>query len=232
MSERRYGLVVPILKNFKGFAELMWSVKEQVNVFVVDNWNHNRGVAAGWNLGVRNAMAAGCTHILVSNDDVILGSRVFSRCADELDTHSDTLIATACNTRGEKTVTPYNIDTFGSDTVSEGPDYSCFMVTPRLFEEVGTFDENIYPAYFEDNDSHHRIKLAGKKAVACGIATMLHRGSQTQNYEGSAPVVTSQLFERNRSYYVRKWGGVPGEEKFPTPYNDPSLTYRDWVKGR
>jgi len=33
---------------------------------------------------------------------------------------------------------------------------------------------------------------------------------------------------RNWAYHARKWGGPPGEEVYLHPYNDASLTLRDW----
>jgi GT2 family glycosyltransferase len=80
----------------------------------------------------------------------------------------------------------------------------------------------------DDNDSHYRIKLAGYEAYQIGEAKINHKGSQTQNADPNKPVVTSQMFEKNREYYSRKWGGWPGDEKYIRPFNDPNKTLKDW----
>lgn len=39
--------------------------------------------------------------------------------------------------------------------------WSCFALTARAVREVGTFDENIFPVYFEDQDYEWRLHRAG-----------------------------------------------------------------------
>ena len=33
---------------------------------------------------------------------------------------------------------------------------------------------------------------------------------------------------RQTSYYMRKWGGMQGSEKYKTPFNNPYLGIHDW----
>jgi GT2 family glycosyltransferase len=41
------------------------------------------------------------------------------------------------------------------------PDWSCIVLGQRVVEEVGLYDERLYPLYFDDNDYHRRIRHAG-----------------------------------------------------------------------
>ena len=40
---------------------------------------------------------------------------------------------------------------------SPHPDFSCFMIHRDTYKKVGPFDEEYWPAYYEDNDYHVRI---------------------------------------------------------------------------
>lgn len=50
-------------------------------------------------------------------------------------------------------LTPY------CDNLGRWCEYSLFAVTRRALLEVGLFDENIFPAYYEDDDYRIRLKV-------------------------------------------------------------------------
>jgi hypothetical protein len=64
-------LIVPVLKRFDLFAELMASVEYPYLPIVIDNWRGNRGVSPAWNLGMRKSLQAGNQYAIICNDDVI-----------------------------------------------------------------------------------------------------------------------------------------------------------------
>lgn len=218
----KLGIVVPVLNNFTGLTNMIKSIDHPFLPFIVDNYTKNRGVAAAWNLGAKNAIAKGCDYILICNDDIVFGPGTIAKLLEAGRSYfldGKTVMVTAMNVRealknGAKWETSYD----PSAQPAESPDYSCFLIQPSYFELIGDFDEAIWPAYFEDNDSHYRIKLAGKQALCIPWAPMYHIGSATQNFS-TRPVVTSQMFERNREYFVKKWGGTPGNEKFTVPFD-------------
>lgn len=228
------GLVVPVLNNFKGIAELLWSLEcrsLKVTPIVVDNWNENRGVSASWNFGLHKASNVGCDLVLVCNDDILFAPNTLPElvAAYYEDSH---ILVTANNVRDD--MGPYDItevtDT-GTMEIVEGPDYSCWMGEPgKLLSEIGLFDENFYPAYFEDNDHHYRIRLAGHKAGRVTSAWIYHRGSVTQNKDRKRPVVPPKQFRSNRRYYISKWGGPPGQEVNVHPYNNEDYDFKYWRK--
>jgi hypothetical protein len=204
----KIALVVPVYKNFEGFAELMYSVDEVVLPCVQPNWRENVGVSAGWNSGLRYAKAEGCTHALVCNDDIVLEPLTIRKLIDGLNVGFD--LISAINARDNKTD--------DRPRYPETPDFSCFMVNPQTFvDKFGEFDEEFTPAYFEDNDMAYRIKIGGGLYACRTDAGMFHKGSVTQNW-GGYPVVTGQMFEKNKEYYKLKWGGMPGAERFLTPF--------------
>lgn len=96
--------------------------------------------------------------------------------------------------------------------------FSAFAVSKSAIAAAGWFDENFVPAYYEDNDWNYRAKLVGVPAVELEN-NIRHYGSVTI---GSNPLYRSanhQSFTRNGSYYLRKWGGMPGQELYQTPFN-------------
>lgn len=102
---------------------------------------------------------------------------------------------------------------------AEHPNFSGFMINKLCWQKVGAFDEKFVPCYFEDNDYHYRIKLAGLKAITLPTALFYHFGSATQNEALEEPICPGPVFERNRDYFKEKWGGLPGDELFDKPFN-------------
>jgi hypothetical protein len=100
------------------------------------------------------------------------------------------------------------------------PDYSCFAIGAEYVQRIGPFDESFDPCYFEDNDSHRRIRLAGYEAAQW--TPYFHHGSTTLTTDLERLATISGeggAFGRCRSYYIQKWGGGPGEETFREPFN-------------
>ena len=217
------GLVVPVMSNFKGFAELMRSVNDIVLPIVEDNWTVNRGVSKAWNDGILWAAESGCSHVMVANDDVTFtGVEPLRNLAETMDF------------AGLDLITPTDVknvpDVFDS-SLGENPNFAAFMIRPAEFlEKFGEFDENFKPAYFEDNDMAYRIKVGGGRYANDLRYTIRHEGSVTQ-FKGQGPgeerVVSHMRFRLNRDYYQAKWGGIPGEEKYSTPFNRGG-SIRDW----
>lgn len=210
------GLVVPVLSNFTGFAQLINSVDVPIKPIVLDNWNGNRGVAASWNEGIRRGWDQEVLFIV--NDDVAFYPGTIEKIAEHI-----------CAERADL-ISAVESDTGQTGLHFEGkPDFCCFAIRPIEFVNTfGWFDENYRLGYFEDNDMHYRIELAGRDAL-CMDARVSHGGSVTQfsakNEEGR--VVSHEQFRANRDYYGRKWGGLPGEETYTTPF-DGGGSIKDW----
>lgn len=103
-----------------------------------------------------------------------------------------------------------------------GRGFALTLIKPDVFQAVGAFDENFWPAYFEDNDYLHRIAVADLsfenfKAEDLGC---VHHGSKTlQSFSNEGQLLFAQQFRELEWYYRKKWGGVVGEERFPYPFN-------------
>jgi hypothetical protein len=232
---KKVGIVFPTLNNFKGLAEAIASVQTAYDwtPYVWPNWRLNDPLSHAWNEGSKQAIAEDCDYILICNDDILFSPDTIDGLVEHLDKNKECVLVSATDRRGELPI-PHDIFNYPTPTeigVSEHPDFACFMIRPKTLEQVGLFDENFVPAYFEDNDYHYRIKLLGLVANATLAAPFYHFGSQTQN-SAEGVVVPSPVFEKNREYYAQKWGGFPGNETYKTPFGDPNNKVTEWSKIR
>lgn len=188
-------------------------------------WGFQRSV----NFGVNDAFERGFDIALVVNNDIVLHPEAIWRLAERFN-GGDVGMVTCMDVRGEmqeRHISPQLIGLLlAMDKVdvpeAPHPNFSAFALDRHTWETVGEFDELFAPAYFEDNDYHYRMKLAGVPAITFPPAMFFHHGSRTQNEasEDGRPIVPSGLFENARGAFVRKWGGVPGQERWQHPYDD------------
>lgn len=151
----------------------------------------NLGVSGSWNYACNLLFGQGYTHICLLNDDVI-----WKKTQEE-------------------------VDNFIKDNPTDfyvGMGTWCNLVLPKnTWDIVGPFDENFFPAYFEDNDYCYRMRLAGLKRINSEFfSPEVFRNSQTIARDKSL----NKNFDLNKEKYKQKWGGYPLEETFKTPYNE------------
>ena len=163
----------------------------------------NLGVAASWNLIIRNALSRGYDRIFIGSNDTSL--------------HPGSLEA-ALNFPNGKKYAVLHLHAF-----------NFFLLHESAIRDVGWFDENFYPAYKEDQDYAYRCYLAGVERLpsipgCCGY----HVGSATIHSDPAFVSKHQHDFDKNGRYYVSKWGGDSGSEIFAHPYNDASYDHRLW----
>lgn len=157
---------------------------------------HNLGVAGSWNFFINH-----------NEDDVVI-------CNDDVKFQSDTFEVFVEGVKQNPTG-----GIFYCDDKYQGSEYSCFLVRRWVFDEIGPFDEQFYPAYFEDNDFNYRAKLAEVPIIRLSDLRFGHVGSATlKGYSPADLEKHHQEFRKNRERYVRKWGGEPGKEVCTAPY--------------
>lgn len=221
------GIVIPVLNQFKLAIDAIRSIQtnHKYKLYIQPNWLNNRGVAGAWNDGIKEAFKDGCKYILVINDDIILSNWTIDNQILELE-NADDKGENLVLTTGWATTPPIHGEPISMMQYPRpssemawvpGADFACFMMTEKCWEEVGEFDENFFPAYFEDNDYHRRILLKGLTAKTVPQAPYFHYGSSTQKTSDGVP---SDKFLLNQQYYVKKWGGLPGAETFQSPHNN------------
>ncbi len=109
-------------------------------------------------------------------------------------------------------------------------DLHAFAVMKKCVDEVGLYDENFYPVYYDDTDYGYRMGLIG------AVKTLCYPDRVSQDLGGGVKHDTElfDLYWHNvnhiHDYYVRKWGGEHTFETFKTPFNDPTKSIKDWVR--
>lgn len=175
-------------------------------------YGDNRGLAKSWNEGILAAYQSGCDVVIVVNDDIEFAVGDIDQLARYAVAHRDNYIVTCDG---------YNVDLDRRDSIG----YSCFAINPIALEKVGMFDENITPIYFEDCDYMRRATLLDLHEGHVTTTNLIHGGSSTlRNGDTEHMHQHNRTFIANRDYYIRKWGGTPGYEIFPTPFNVAWLT--------
>jgi hypothetical protein len=101
-----------------------------------------------------------------------------------------------------------------------GGKFTVWLMRPQaMIDQIGFFDEQFSPAYFEDNDYAWRMKLANTPQIAVPGTVMHHWASSTLlSYTPEELEAHHKAFRLNEERYLAKWGGKPEFEKWTVPY--------------
>lgn len=91
------------------------------------------------------------------------------------------------------------------------------LYTKSAVDKLGYIDVNFYPAYYSDNDYARRGILTNIKSTTLDKTHYFHFWSRTIKQESGGS--TGGQFRNNKKYYIDKWGGDFGSEKFDLPFN-------------
>jgi GT2 family glycosyltransferase len=82
------------------------------------------------------------------------------------------------------------------------PYYQSFSVGEQLVQEVGLFDESIYPIYFEDNDYERRVTNKGFSVLK--IDAPVHHDNASTINDSTTPNRNGVSWPSNQAYYQNK----------------------------
>jgi GT2 family glycosyltransferase len=215
----RLTLVIPTLNRYDLLARLLASIyassSQPDDIHVIDNGGScpqfhgirittpgcNLGVAASWNLGLRDA-APGLT--LIANDDIEVDQFAIERMREHIKTYS----LVTCRSR--------------PPGGNEGRGWSFFMQREEVAARIGYYDEGFWPAYYEDCDYFYRLTLAKVPMLFAPDVLTRERfgiGSTTCALDDFQRHRHKRLYDKNRDRFLAKWGGLPGRERFVQPFN-------------
>ena len=160
------------------------------NNFVIYRPEKNLGVSGSWNMIMDYSQKVNATHVLILNDDIYLGKNE-QEIAQIIKLWNPEFLCTELN-------------------------WCSFILSLEAYKKIGVFDENFFPAYFEDNDYFRRMLLGNVQMIFNAMLNpVIFRNSMTiaKNPE------LNNGFEKNKQYYISKWGGQPTQETFITPFN-------------
>ncbi len=182
--------------NGSGAEHLMPLTQKFSNVYIWPQ-TYNIGVAKSWNTFFNHYQD---DYVIIANDDV------------EVEPYTIERMVTAAETNKR--------DIFFSGDGESGNAFSLFLLKKAGYDLIGAFDEKFYPAYFEDNDYARRMLLKGYRIIPVSGATYAHVGSSTiKRYTPQEWDVHHNAHRANERYYIVKWGGMPHNEQFETPFN-------------
>jgi len=252
ISSKEHQIVFIPIENYidSKFSDLHYPIKESIELVRVKG-REPQSVTKGWNDGIKKGIELGCEYVLVINDDIIIKSNAIDRLVSFAESKKDnnsvmwTMGQWALDPEQNKGVTEDDyvgivngLEHSGEDENStQHPNFSAYMVGKTFIEQFGEFDENFYPAYFEDNDMHARICLVNKKAVNYGGARFFHYGSRTVNSDMEYREKMPPMFRANAEYFKTKWGITPvhepdemREKYWKHPYNEEDKVLSYWRK--
>lgn len=185
-----------IIDNGGGYSDspLVQAFADKITIY---DYGANIGVAASWNHLIRNEQEL----LIICNDDITLLPNTIEFLHTYVEDHPD-----------------YGFIT--GETTNHQNLWSMFVHRRWLFDRIGPYDENLWPAYYEDNDMGRRIELAGYQLYQAQGAFYDHFGSATMKaYSPDELNLHHERFRANQNYYINKWGGLPHHETFNTPFD-------------
>lgn len=201
------------------------------NVTIVHN-PANYGCAGSWNQGINLALSKyNPKYITILNNDIVLHPDCIDNMIQVIESENYALVSAydSC----QECSFPSDIKKLSipdHQFVVDAPDFSCFTLNIRALDILrvrekgieefpGLFDQKFYPAYFEDNDFHYRLKLNNMRGVKTNSALFYHFGSRTIKENNEVGLISNTYYLSNRQRYMAKWGGKQGQEKNKKPFN-------------
>lgn len=168
----------------------------------------NYGVARSWNMGAKEVVDQKLDYLIILSAAV-----VFRQGMDDFIRHLERTLDEGY----------YGVETQFS--------YHLVAIARKTFEEIGYFDENFYPAYYEETDFMRRMELAGIKEIMDNPPSFpLHsvdakrQGFALSIKKGGLHVDFLKLVD----YFEKKWGLVPEYDDMKQrakmhkhPFNNP-----------
>lgn len=170
----------------------------------------NLGVARSWNIGLTNMYDTSDDYLVVCSQSIVFGPD-----------GAENLRASVVGTE------------WGTEYAGMGWHLNAF--SSKFASWFGFFDENFWPAYFEDTDALYRMGLLG-------IPSPRENGLSRPQFQIDAECsmvagaltdgVAAVDFDQLRLYYTSKWGGEQGREKYKKPFgNRRSKVGINWWPG-
>lgn len=179
------------------------------NLLVVDNTQKNLGVSRSWNLGI-DKMRADDTNWIIIVSTAIRFKQGGLDMIDILEQRPEQNVLESLNVYG----------------------WHLIAFNRRLIDIVGKFDENFYPAYFEDLDYSIRIQKTFRLDNSHPLWDKIPVDVEDM---GMALSVKNKLIDAPSApliaYFQRKWGRHPGEWQKPEydhPFNNENNSLDYW----
>jgi hypothetical protein len=238
-----YKILLPITTDAEGLVtqKLTRDIPDMSKLILLNNWTEpdvyklsqeaaskgaevyhipgNLGCGPSWNFGFRRMMEDVCDFVIILSPSAVFDKSIMY--------FVDAIYK-------QESIKP-----MGRYVASGLATLHCFAHT-RLGVEVGGYlDENFWPIYYEDTDFCRRSMLNGFGTDKNGKINFVYLSGLedvVHSYANSFTCRNKDLFKlyENRGgwmaeYYVSKWGGIQGSEKFEHPFNNPLVGINEWT---
>ena len=168
----------------------------------------NLGVASSWNAGVNAAQTVGANYLVIVSQSIRFGGQ------GGLD------FLAALTLRQDRPLLLMDAQ-FG---------WKLIALATWTLDVVGGFDPIFDPAYFEESDVMYRMHLAGLASPWYNDRPGREQVVVDATSAGDAVAYKEGLVQLDygmqAARYELKWGGQPRDERWTTPYGDPTLDFR------
>lgn len=160
---------------------------------------HNLGTSRAWNVGAREVLAKKLDYLVIMSQSMRFGPELHTTWVKQMEAF------------------------WGAPCIeADGHSWHLIAIHRSVFEKVGLFDENFYPAYFEQIDFCYRMRMLDLEGSWPRVwVNALSQGVAIANETIRVPAAPLL------AYYAHKWGGAKGEERFKIPFDSWPLDY--WV---
>lgn len=190
-------------------------------------FNSENCLARAWNIGIRQAIADKCDYILIPNLDVIFKQMTIDNLVDFAEEHKEVhMLSSRTISNNHPTEDDYEVS-----HVNMWDNYSTFMMRATLPGDLGLcefavkepipgfFDENIKPAYCEDQDYQYRLEKYGFKHICVASSQYAHLGNGTIKGSEDEEKAKEDFNEsHSMNYMKKKWGGIRADMVYNKPY--------------
>lgn len=203
--------------------------KYRKNLLLIDNtpggfaskygdvrWQHfpeNIGISRAWNIGAHEVVDKKLDYLVVMSATMLFEKGMRDLVA-QMEANSN----------------PYGLETQHI--------WHLICIKRRTIERIGYFDENFYPAYYEDSDYIRRMELAGIHVVMSRVQR-LPKVEIAAGTQGDAHAMKKSGLKVNmmgcRQYFIDKWGYEPRYESqevrdymYVYPFNNPRNELDYW----
>lgn len=159
--------------------------------FMIYRPENSLSVSDSWNMLMDYASKINATHVLMLNDDIYLG-------------------------KTEKEIN-WLVNRYENiPFINSLQNWCSFILKVDAWKQIGVFDGENFPNYFNDNDYCTRMQRMNLQRINTEyLNPIIYRNSMTIAKDPSL----NNRFLEYRQKYIEKWGGVPSEEKYKTPFN-------------
>ena len=165
----------------------------------------NGGVSFGWNFGLTLLFGQGADHVLVLNNDTVMPPWFYRSLLS-----CDAPFVTGVTCREMDAVMEYR-----EPTITDGPDFSAFLIRRECWQKVGPFDESMVH-YCSDVDYNFRARELGIMLHNSHVK-FYHERSSTLNLASPEDRAAIQAqSNKDHEAFRAKYGGLPSDLNWKT----------------